>query len=305
MRIINPRIKLRHLVSFWEVARLRSVVNAADTMNISQPAVSKTIKELEEILGNDLFDRTRRRLTLTPFGEVFFRYTATSLSALRQGIDAAQGGEQRLLLKIGALPTVSALILPDAVRKLTEGGSGLRTRIITGPNDYLLSLLRTGDVDLVIGRMARPDDMLGLSFEHLYFERVVMAVRPGHPLLSVEEFHPGMVEPYQILMPTPDSVIRGLVEQMLLAQGVTELRDEIETVSNAFGRSYIRQTDAVWMISQGVVARDVEEGLIALLPIDMSDTIGPVGFTTRTDQVPEVTTSGFMQAVREVAALQR
>lgn len=302
MRIINPRIKLRHLVCFWEVARLRSVVNAADMLNISQPAVSKTIKELEEILSNDLFDRSRRRLTLSPYGEVFFRYTATSLSALRQGIDAAGGEEQRLVLKVGALPTVSALILPDAVRMLTDDSPGLRTRIITGPNNYLLSMLRTGDVDLVIGRMARPDDMLGLSFEHLYFERVVMAVRPGHPLLSVDDFNAGMVEPYQVLMPTPDSVIRRLVDQMLLAQGVTELRDEIETVSNAFGRSYVRGTDAVWLISHGVVARDVEEGQLALLPVDMSDTIGPVGFTTRTDQERAVATAGFMQAVREVAA---
>jgi len=301
-RIIDPRIKLRHIACFLEVARLRSVVNAAEALNISQPAVSKTIQELEEFLGGSLFDRSRRNLFLTPYGEVFFRYAATSLAALRQGIDAARGSHEASIVKVGALPTVSARILPIAVQNFTAGDPGVHTRIITGPNDYLLSLLRTGDVDLVIGRMAEPDAMVGLSFEHLYSERVVMVVRPGHPLLGKRNFNLGMIEPYQTLMPTPDSVIRPLVDRLLVAHGVTALRDEVETVSNAFGRSYVRATDAVWIISEGVVADDVAENQLALLPVDTADTTGPVGLTSRTDTTPTLAVTSLMQAVRDVAA---
>lgn len=302
-RIIDPRIKLRHLICFWEVARLRSVVRASEALNVSQPAVSKTIKELEELLEAELFDRARRRLSLTPFGEVFFRYASTSLAALRQGIDAARARPEGETVRLGALPTVSALILPEAVRDFAaQGQKGVRSRIITGPNDHLLSLLRTGEVDLVIGRMARPEAMLGLAFEHLYSERVVMVVRPGHPLLSVPSFDIGMIEAWQVMLPTPDSVIRRMVDRMLLAQGVTVLRDEIETVSTAFGRAYVRQSDAIWLISEGVVSKDVQEGQLALLPVDTSDTSGPVGFTTRIDTAPTPAMTAIMQAVREVAA---
>lgn len=301
-RIIDPRIKIRHIACFLEVARLRSVVNAAAALNISQPAATKTIQELEEILGAPLFDRSRRKLLLTGFGEVFYRYASTSIAALRQGIDAARGGGEAAVVKIGALPTVSARILPEAVRRFSGDEGGVHTRIITGPNDYLLSLLRTGDVDLVIGRMAEPAAMVGFTFEHLYSERVVMAVRPGHPLLGERHFNLALIEPFQVLMPTPDSVIRRLVERMLLAHGITGLRDEIETVSNAFGRSYVRQTDAVWIISEGVVARDVEERQLALLPVDTGETMGPVGFTTRTDTVPMLAATSLMQAVRDAAA---
>ena len=300
-RAIDPRIKLRHLSCFLEVARLKSVVNAADALNISQPAASKTIQELEELLGTPLFDRSRRSLFLTPFGEVFYRYAGTSLAALRQGIDAASGSHEATMVKVGALPTVSARILPGAVQAFSADGQSARARIITGPNGYLLSLLRTGDVDLVIGRMAEPEAMLGFSFEHLYSERVVMAVRSGHPLLSQKRFNLAMIEPYQTLMPTPDSVIRRLVDRMLLANGVTHLRDEVETVSNAFGRSYVRQTDAVWIISEGVVAEDVADGHLVLLPVDTSETVGPVGLTTRTDTTPTLATTAFMQAVRDAA----
>lgn len=301
-RAIDPRIKLRHLSCFLEVARLKSVVNAAEALNISQPAVSKTIQELEELLGAPLFDRSRRSLFLTPFGEVFYRYASTSLAALRQGIDAASASHEATIVKVGALPTVSARILPGAVAAFSADGQSAHTRIVTGPNAYLLSLLRTGDVDLVIGRMADPDAMLGFSFEHLYSERVVMVVRPGHPLLGQRKFHLSMIEPYQTLMPTPDSVIRSLVDRLLLAHGVTNLRDEVETVSNAFGRSYVRQTDAVWIISEGVVAEDVADGQLALLPVDTSETTGPVGLTTRTDTTQSLAATAFMQAVRDVAA---
>ena len=301
-RMIDPRIKLRHLVCFLEVARLKSVGNAADLLHISQPAVSKTIQELEQLLGGSLFDRSKRKLFLTPFGEVFNRYASTSLAALRQGIDVARGTHEATTVRVGALPTVSARILPDAVEAFTATGTGVHTRVITGPNDYLLTLLRTGDVDFVIGRMTEPDAMVGLSFEHLYSERVVMAVRPGHPLLAEQPFELPMIETYQTLMPTPNSVIRNLVDRMLLAHGITHLRDEIETVSNAFGRAYVRQTDAIWIISEGVVAVDVAEGQLALLPVDTSETTGPVGLTTRTDMVSTLAADSLMQAVRDVAA---
>lgn len=300
-RIIDPRIRLRHIACFLEVARLRSMAGAADALNISQPAATKTIQELEALLGGQLFDRSRRRLALTAFGEVFFRYASTSIAALRQGIDAARGTHDAAMVRVGALPTVSARILPDAVQAFTHDNVGVTTRIITGPNGYLLSLLRTGDVDIVIGRMAEPNAMVGLSFEHLYSERVVLAVRPDHPVLEEPEFNLRMIEGYQTLMPTPDSVIRPVVERILLAHGVTQMRDEIETVSNAFGRSYVRQTDAIWIISEGVVADDLAEGQLALLPVDTSETLGPVGFTTRTDTPATLAATSLMQAVRDVA----
>jgi len=301
-RIIDPRIKIRHIACFLEVARLRSMVNAAEALNISQPAATKTVQELEEVLGGALFDRSRRRLALTPFGEVFYRYASTSIAALRQGIDAARGTQEAAVVKIGALPSVSARILPEAVRDFFIAEPGINSRIITGPNSYLLSLLRTGDVDLVIGRMAEPEAMLGLSFEHLYSERVVLAVRPDHPLLGARDFNLGMIENYQRLMPTPGSVIRPLVQRMLLAYGIGSQSEEVETVSNAFGRAFVRQTDAVWFISEGVVAKDVAENYLYLLPVDMSETQGPVGFTTRTDTIPGLAITAFMQTVRNVAA---
>jgi LysR family pca operon transcriptional activator len=302
-RLLDPRIKLRHIACFLEVARLKSVVAAADALAISQPAASKTIQELEELLGVALFDRSRRSLFLSPFGEVFQRYAAASVAALRQGVDSiAQAQTDAVIVKVGALPTVSARILPRAVEQFTAQGLRARARIITGPNDYLLSLLRLGDVDIVIGRMAEPGAMTGFSFEHLYSEKVVLVVRAGHPLLAARPFNLTMIEAYQALMPPPGSVIRPIVERLLVSHGVTQMRDEVETVSNAFGRNFTRLSDAVWIISEGVVAEDVAEGHLVPLPVDTAETLGPVGFTTRTDTTLSLPAGMLLQSIRDICA---
>jgi LysR family pca operon transcriptional activator len=304
-RPIDPRIKLRHIVCFMEVARLRSVVKAAHLLNMSQPAASKTIQELEEVLGARLFDRSRRHLVLSPAGETFQRHAVTSLAALKQGVDAVRDEREPNIVRIGALPTVSARVLPGAVQRFTTQETRYRIRITTGPNDYLLSLLRGGEVDIIIGRMADPDDISGLSFEHLYAERVVFVVRPGHPLLKRRRFTLRAIADYQVLVPPPGAVILASVERLLTSHGVTNLRDDIETVSNAFGRSYARLGDAVWIISEGVVAEDVEQGFLALLPVDTAETYGPVGLTTRSGESLDDGSELFLSYAREVAAQHR
>jgi LysR family pca operon transcriptional activator len=154
--------------------------------------------------------------------------------------------------------------------------------------------------------MADPASMLGLSFEHLYSEKLALVVRPGHPLLALPApFDLQMIEAYQILMPTPDSVIRPFAQQLLIAHGVSNLRDEVETVSNAFGRSFTRMTDAIWIISEGVVAEDVAEGQLALLPVDTDQTLGPVGLTSRADTTHSLAAQAFMASIRTVAAEER
>ncbi|MBU1307213.1 MAG: pca operon transcription factor PcaQ [Alphaproteobacteria bacterium] len=301
VRSIDARIKLRHLVCFLEVVQQKSVVRAADALNMSQPAATKTIQELEEVLGVKLFDRSRRNLFLSPAGEQFQRHATSAITALKQGVDAVRITETDNIVRVGALPTASARILPLAVQRFCRD-SNARARITTGPNAYLLSLLRAGELDLVIGRMSEPGEIAGLSFEHLYAEKVGFVVRANHPLLALERFSLSAIAAYQLLMPPAGSVIRPSVERLLVGHGVTEIRDDIETVSNAFGRRYVLVTDAVWIISEGVVADDVAEGQLALLPVDTSETLGPVGLTMRSGEAVGFHTQMLVAAIRAVAA---
>ncbi|MEQ1406804.1 pca operon transcription factor PcaQ [Neorhizobium sp. Rsf11] len=301
--MINSRIKFRHLYTFIEVARQKSVVRAAEILNVSQPAVTKTIRELEEALGVAVFEREGRGIRITRYGEVFLRHAGAALTALRQGMDSVS---QELFdsappVRIGALPTVSTRIMPRAMMLFLAEKTGSRVKIVTGDNAVLMEQLRVGDLDLVVGRLASPEKMAGLSFEHLYSEQVVFIVRPGHPLLDGRRsIFEGLAD-YPVLMPTRGSIIRPSVEQFLIANGVATLPVQVETISDAFGRVFVRSSEAVWIISAGVVAGDVADGTLATLPIDTSETRGPVGLTIRADSNPSAPLSILMQTIRQAA----
>ena len=304
MILINSRVKFRHLHTFVEVARQKSVVKAAEILHVSQPAVTKTIRELEEALGVAMFERDGRGIRITRYGEVFLRHAGAALTALRQGVDSVS---QELFdsappVRIGALPTVSTRVMPRAMTLFLAEKTGSRVKIVTGDNAVLMEQLRVGELDLVVGRLALPEKMTGLSFEHLYSEQVVFAVRAGHPLLDAKRsIFEGFAD-YPVLMPTRGSIIRPSVEQFLIANGVASLPTQVETVSDAFGRAFVRSSDAIWIISTGVVAADIKDGVLATLPIDTSETRGPVGLTIRADANPSTPLSILMQTIRQAAA---
>ncbi|KQV66337.1 pca operon transcription factor PcaQ [Rhizobium sp. Root1220] len=301
--MIDNRIKFRHLQTFVEVARQKSVMKAAELLHVSQPAVTKTIRELEEVLGVQVFERDGRGIKITRYGEVFLKHAGAALTALRQGLDSVT--QERVgdapPIRIGALPTVSTRIMPRAMELFLKENTWSRIKIVTGENAVLLEQLRVGDLDLVVGRLAGPEKMTGFSFEHLYSEQVVFVVRAGHPLLETKTSLFATLADFTVLMPTRASIIRPFVERLLITNGVASLPNQIETVSDSFGRAFVRSSDAVWIISKGVVAKDVEDKFLDILPIDTSETKGPVGLTMRNDTIPSLPLSILVQTIREAA----
>lgn len=301
---MDQRIKFRHLQTFLEVARQRSVGKAADALAITQPAVTRTMRELEDILGVSLLEKDGRGIRISHFGEIFLKHAGESLAAVQRGMDSLAQAlkSEGPPIRIGTLPTASATIMPDAVAEFLAIGTGSQVTIVSGENRVLLNSLRLGELDLVVGRLAAPEYMTGLTFEPLYSEEVAIIVSPNHPLLARRNFTLGALANFTVLMPTKSSVIRPFVDRLLLTNGIPDLPNTVETVSDSFGRAFVTRHNAIWFISRGVVADELQSGRLAELEIDMGETRGAVGLTTPAAVEPSAALALMKQTIRNHVA---
>ncbi|MBF9060928.1 pca operon transcription factor PcaQ [Rhodobacterales bacterium HKCCSP123] len=283
---MDRRIKFRHLEAFSTIARAGSLKQAADELRLSQPAISKTLKELEDIVGAALMERDRSGARLTQQGEIFLQFAEQSTAALRHGLRSVRsGGAAAAHLKVGVLPSVASSLLPEAASAFASGNPDTLLEVHEGPHHDLTSRLRAGRLDLVVGRLGRPQTMQGLVFRQLYAEEVVAVAAPGSPAATVRHFEE--LDAFRVLYPPQDSAIRPLVARMLIARGVPLFRNRIETASAAFGRALVlSDSNTVWIISRGVVAGDISDGRLVQLDIDTGPTLGAVGIMSVAEEVP-------------------
>jgi LysR family pca operon transcriptional activator len=280
---VLKQLKLRHLSCALDIARLGSVKEAAEALCVSESAVSKTLRELEEQLGVRLFERSAKGMLPTASGRQFINYAHSALNTLQAGVAVASGrsADPARAIRIGAMAVVSATFLPGIVSRflVTEGDT--RVEIASGSGEILLSRLRAGDVDLVLGRCPPLDTMSGLDFEQLYTDRHIFVVRAAHPLADLRTLAPSRIATYPIVMPPRQSLFWQEIHHLFLARGVKPRAAQVEVLDLQFCRTFTLRSDAVWIASERVVTSDLDAGLLVRLPIDSPRLEVPVGIITR------------------------
>ena len=300
--MIDRRIKFRHIQCFIEIARAQSLKAAAERLHLTQPAISKTLKELEGLLGKPLLNRSRAGVGLTLEGEVFLSHAEASIASIQQGITGLKSGGQAGLkpLAVGVLPSVAARLIPAAASAFSQSAPDTVLRLLDGPHGFLVERLKLGELDLVLGRMGDHDQMKGISFTTLYRERISFVVRQGHPLLQRPRLD--AIVDWPIVFPSAGSAIRPSVDRYLIERGLGEIPRRIETVSGAFGRVFTQHTDAIWIISEGVVANEIANGLLTRLPFETDTTLGPIGIMNRADWAYDLPAKQFVRVLQQTIA---
>ena len=290
---IHPGVKLRHIRAFLDIAGTGSLSAVARAQGVTQPALSRTLAELEALLGQPLFLRQGRRMVLTEGGALLRRHAAMSVQALEAGAAALHPGTQGRL-RVGILPTVATRFFPRVVLRFGALRPDMVLAVETGPHHYLMRLLREGGIDLMIGRLPGASEMAGLSFDHLYEEDVVLVGRAGHPLAQ----HPVAEALVQapVILPPASALIRPPVDAYLAALGLVGLRPAVETVSLALGRGICIASDALWFISRGVVIEELDRGVLVELPAGARFLSGAVGMTRQ-----QTATAPGLAALEQVA----
>ncbi len=272
-------IKLRHLEAFLAVTEVGTISAAARARHVSQPALSKTISELETALSAQLFERSGRRTVLTPAGESFRRHAMAALQTLEAGCRMAAQPVRSDLVKIGVLPTVAGSFFPSAALAFSKMHPDVRVGVMTGPNRYLIDMVRSGRIDLMVGRMPPADLMPGLSFEYLFEEPIELVARADHPARSGDLTQ--ALSRYPLILPNPGAIIRRNVDQYLAALGLSGVQPAFETVALPVALSLLENSDMLWFISRGVVERELASGQLLALDMKAGYMSGAVGLTRK------------------------
>ncbi|ROO28978.1 LysR substrate-binding domain-containing protein [Salinisphaera orenii] len=301
--MIHSPIKLRHLVAFQEVARLGRIKSAAEALSITQPGISKTLRELEESLGVKLFERLPRGVRLTPAGRTLLRHAAPALRSLREGIDAIRQDTVETVVRLGALSNVEGGLLPEVLYRLHARQPDLRMEVDTGTSAALLARLRLGELDLVLGRMSEAEEIRDLQFQHLYYEPLIAVVRRDHPLLTSSHAPdtPALMA-YPWVVPPRGTTLREQLERFWVEQAAEPPRLAVETLSLPLSTRYALMSDAVWITPQDTAREAIAAGTLVRLAQPIEARGGSVGYAVNTSQPTPRAVEDFCDCLRDVAA---
>ena len=298
--LFSQRIRLRHLHTFVAVAQQGTLGRAAETLNLSQPALSKTLNELEQLTGTRLFERGRLGAQLTLVGEQFLTHAVKVLDALNSAGQALnrKEGLNNDIVRIGALPTAALGILPTVIGQFHKQQKDITLQVATMNNTMLLAGLKSGEIDIGIGRMSDPELMSGLHYELLFLESLKLVVRPGHPLLQ-ETVTLSRVMEWPVVVSPKGTVPRQNAEALLQSQGCKMPAGCIETLSAFLSRQLTVDFDYVWFVPSGAVKDDLRRGVLTALPIATQGAGEPIGILTRVDATLTPGTQTLLSAIRK------
>lgn len=300
---IRARLKTRQLLLLMALEEEGNIHRAAQVLNMTQPAASKLLKDLEEMLGVELFQRLPRGMRPTWYGETMIRHARMALANLSQAhdeIEALKAGRFGQV-SIGAITAPGMALLPAAVAQVKQEHPNLAVSVAIESSDVLLERLAQGKLDLMIGRLFERHDKSDLRYEALAEEPVCAVVRPGHPLLGVARL--GLRDLVNVgwIVPSTGSVLRHRFELMFQEEGLETPVNLVDSQALLFVTKMLQQSDMVAVVAADVGRYYAEHGLVAVLPITLPCKMDAFGLITRTDRLLSPAAKVMLRAVRNAA----
>lgn len=295
------RLKLRQLRLLTAVAEEGTVLKGSQALNIAQPAATKSIKELEDALGVQLFERSSRGVTPTDFGQVMIKHAKLILTQLRHASEEMQSLDEGLSGRVfvGTLLAASPSLLPRSLAVLMARRPGIAITVTEGTIDRLMPSLRTGDIDVVLGRLSEYREREGLQQELLYLDSISIVVRSGHSLTKRQDLKLADLVDQAWIMPPPQTSLRRQLDFAFRREGLEPPIDVIESISILTNHALLTATDMIAAMPHQVAC--VQAGL-EILPIAIEAASSRIGATTRANVTPSAAAEYFMEIVREIAA---
>lgn len=289
----------RQLQILLDVSRTGSFSAAAKLRNVSQPAISMAVAQLERQLGLILLERSRRGVSLTAAGTVLARRA----EVIEQQLAAAQ--EEVVLgnigvdgpLVIGGTPGALASLVPGAVRVLAQAERKLSLRVIEASDPQMNDMLRSGKIDLAlttIGVEALSPDLEELEIERDNFEVVVGL---NHPLVGPHVDLADLAE-YPWVLPNVEGGYRRQVDALFFASQVRTPANVVRCDSLATTKEIVRLAGYITLFPRHVIAADLSGGTLRCIPLKGRNIVRSIGFRRLSGGTPTALAREFIAAVQ-------
>lgn len=277
---IRSNLKPRHLQLLVALDDLRNVGRVAGLLNVTQPAVSKSLAEIEKGLGISLFNRGPRGLTPTVYGECLVRLCRVML----RNLDAA-GDELRYLrsgaagrVRIGVLPVAAPVLVPRSAIRLQQRAPRTDMVFHEATADRLLPMLREGNLDLIVGTLPPVSMSTGLDVHVLPSdEGSAIVCGRQHPLASKQRVGATDIRKYPLIIPPIGTIYRDAVEQIMELMKLPSSMARIESGSMTATNTYLRETESLSLYSSHLAKHYVQLGWLHILPLPIPRIRVPIG----------------------------
>lgn len=291
------------LKAFLAVAARSTEANAALALGISQPAVHRSLRALQDACEATLFLKSNRGTRLTDSGEALLRRVKLAVAELRamEAEIAAWRGQVRGRVVVGALPMSVHLVLPQAVAIMRQRHPEIRITVVDGTYESLIRQLRSADIDIVIGAL-RPSPAPEIEQETLFSDQLAVIARPGHSCLrgGAPSLHQLLAWPW--VVPLPNTPARAAVERAFAEQGAAPPADYVQATSAGFTRSIVAETDYLAFASRGQAKKDERAGILRVVTLALPTTSRDVGIALRSGGELSPDLQALVEALREQAS---
>lgn len=278
-RVLRSNLKLKHLQLVVALDEFRHLGRSAEFLSLTQPAVSKSLAEIEKMFGLELFIRSTRGTRPTAYGEQVVRFARSVLVDFDRTCEdiasVASGGAGRI--RVGAMVVATPGLLAGAVDRLKLSSPHTTVSIEEGDLTRLLPRLRTGELDLIVGRLEPGYSSPDLETQALYTDTMRVVVAADHPLATVARPTWEHLATLPWVVPPAWASSRIKLSQMFYKHTLQPPADIIETSSFLVMMTFMRKRSCVCFVATKVAHYLESVGLGYTLALEVPIELPPVG----------------------------
>jgi DNA-binding transcriptional LysR family regulator len=302
-RVLRSNLKLKHLQLLVALDEFRQIGRVAEFLCVTQPAISKTLAEIERTFGVDLFTRSTRGTEPTDNGATIVRFARSVLADYTRACDelAAVASGAAGQTSVGAMVVATPVLLSRAIEALKARSAQTTVSVEEGDLTRLLPRLRVGELDLIVGRLepgyASPD----LETEALYEEPMAIVARPDHAVFDLPRASWADVAASPWIVPPAWASSRVKLNQMFYKHKLNPPVDIVESASFLVTLTSIRERGTLGFVADTVARHFEREGLLRVVPLKVPIELPPVGLIWLAGRKLTTSTQRLVECLRQVA----